>query len=207
VHICSCLDSEHCFIKTDFYLNKTCREECSHWLNIYNNENKQNNLLELTNCFWKEGKQDNEFGTFNKAIKLTNCSNTERHFISSQYNYNQLIEKLIGNTSIEYKDNLPHQGAFIRRARATFVVFRNFQKCMNNCAKLYLSECFKKSECAISLSNDYLNSLKIYNECTNQNIYQDAHNSCRCLIKNYRARKLIGICSLLLNAHLMHSLH
>jgi len=35
--------------------------------------------------------------------------------------------------------------AFIRKARSAFVLFRNFQKCMNNCAKRHSTKCFKQS--------------------------------------------------------------
>uniref|UniRef100_A0A1I8BBY1 Uncharacterized protein n=1 Tax=Meloidogyne hapla TaxID=6305 RepID=A0A1I8BBY1_MELHA len=194
IPICSCLDAENCAIKATNHLNETCKEECAHLLNIYK-ENEKNKLIELTNCFWKEDKEN---GTFKRAVKLTNCSNNEKHFLPSSPDYNQWLEQLTVNTSTKQKGS-----SFLRRAREAFLVFRNFQKCMNNCAKRYSIECFKKEECAISLPLDRLNAQKIYNECTLQNAHRDARDSCRCLIKNYRARQLIGICPLMSNAHLM----
>nr|CAD2165867.1 unnamed protein product [Meloidogyne enterolobii] len=210
IQLCSCSAAEQCATKATNHLNGTCKEECAHLLNEYK-ENGKTNLTDLTNCFWKEEK-DKESGALKRGVKLTKClnkripnycSNNETLFLPSSPDYNKWLEQLTGNSSIEH---LPHQGSFIRRARAAFLIFRNFQKCMNNCAKRHSIECFKKGECAISLPLDNSNALKIYNECTKQNANRDAHDSCRCLIKNYRARQLIGICPLMANAHLMRNM-
>ncbi|CAK5029576.1 unnamed protein product [Meloidogyne enterolobii] len=211
IQLCGCHVAEQCATKATNQLNGECKEECAYLLNEYKGNGKTN-LTELTNCFWKEEK-DKESGALKRGVKLTKClnkritnycSNNETLFLPSSPDYNKWIEQLTENSSIE---QIPHQGSFIRRARAAFLIFRNFQKCMNNCAKRSSIECFKKGECAISLPLDNSNALKIYNECTKQNANRDANDSCRCLIKNYRARQLIGICPLMANAHLMRNMH
>jgi hypothetical protein len=59
----------------------------------------------------------------------------------AQPNYDQWMEQPSANATISQSG-----GAFIRKARTAFRTFRNFQKCMNNCAKRTSVECFKKAK-------------------------------------------------------------
>ena len=68
--------------------------------------------------------------------------------------YNQWMESMSNASAANGKS----EGAFIRKARTAFVVFRNFQKCMNNCAKRHSSGCFQKAE-SVQNTHKTLNKL------------------------------------------------
>lgn len=210
VPLCGCPLTETCASKGAGQLDN-CKEECSTWLASYSNPNPKqvaNTLMALTDCFMKDAA-DLDAVRVTKCMKgkINNfCAKSDQEAMSKVLtpDYNQWME--LASNSTETEEKSLGGGTFIRKARSAFRIFRNFQKCMNNCAKRHSTECFQNAGCAITLPTDRNTSASIYNECTSQNVHRDARESCRCLIQNHKVHQLIGVCPLMSNTYLMRML-
>lgn len=186
VPLCSCSQASFCASEGTKQLDN-CKKECAQWLNMYGKPEP------LTGCFWADGGIEGERLTNCMKGKIANfCVDGSQKAMQSNPDYNQWMETLNNSTETGKSG-----GAFIRKARSAFIVFRSFQKCMNNCAKRHSTKCFQDASCAISLPSDRESSLSIYNQCTYQNAHKDARESCRCLIQSHKVYSLVGICPLM----------
>uniref|UniRef100_A0AC34RQQ4 Uncharacterized protein n=1 Tax=Panagrolaimus sp. JU765 TaxID=591449 RepID=A0AC34RQQ4_9BILA len=94
-----------------------------------------------------------------------------------------------------------------KKARSSFIQFRKFQRCVVNCMKTQIVDCYHRQECDVYLP-EAKDVATIFNECRKykKNIHEAAKKSCYCLLTKKQVTKLAGTCPLIGSPVLMKML-
>uniref|UniRef100_A0AC34RRD3 Uncharacterized protein n=1 Tax=Panagrolaimus sp. JU765 TaxID=591449 RepID=A0AC34RRD3_9BILA len=94
-----------------------------------------------------------------------------------------------------------------KKARSSFIQFRKFQRCVVNCMKTQIVECYHRQECDVYLP-EAKDVTTIFNECRKykKNIHDAAKKSCYCLLTKKHVTKLAGTCPMIGSPVLMRML-
>ncbi|KAL3097711.1 hypothetical protein niasHT_020185 [Heterodera trifolii] len=205
--LCTCAQAAKCADDGFKQVENGCKLECAHWLDAYAPTpaaGKQRDAHPLTNCFGRNVKM--EAMPMNECMRKrvdNYCTSSATARISVlEPDYAGWMEPAIASNDTAFEQR--HKSAFLRKARAAFFAFRNFQKCLNNCAKKRSIQCFGAEGCAISLPSDRGLAKLFYNQCTQQqNVPKNARDACYCMSTKHRVRDLVGVCPLFINRQLM----
>uniref|UniRef100_A0A914HL04 Uncharacterized protein n=1 Tax=Globodera rostochiensis TaxID=31243 RepID=A0A914HL04_GLORO len=202
--LCTCAQAAKCAEDGFKQVENACKSECAHWLSTFVPQNGKEDAHALAPCFVRNVKME--------ALPMNDCmrkrvdnyctSSLTAHIKVPAPDYAGWMESISAGNSTAFDQK--HKSAFLRKSRAAFITFRNFQKCMNNCAKKRSIQCFDAEGCAITLPSDRAKAQLFYNQCTQQqNVQKNARDACNCLIVKHKVRQLVGVCPLFLNKQLM----
>ncbi|KAL3100030.1 hypothetical protein niasHS_001956 [Heterodera schachtii] len=204
--LCTCVQAAKCADDGFKQVENGCKLECAHGLDAYAQtpaEGKQRDAHPLTNCFGRNVKM--EAMPMNECMQRVDnyCTSSATARISAPApDYAGWMEPAIASNDTTFEQR--QKSAFLRKTSAAFFAFRNFQKCLNNCAKKRSIQCFGAEGCAISLPSDRALAKLFYNQCTQQqNVPKNARDACYCMSTKHRVRDFVGVCPLFINRQLM----